>query len=207
MQSYHLVVNNNKDCGYNRIAVVCSLVDYVMSVDASSVMGGVGGANLPKQIRVLSLYRPWPWAIFNLYDRGGIWYNCLNQHWPCQLNPGDYLVINAETTWDEAGANTIQQIAKVKLPLDGNRYQYAEYPKGFVGVVTYLGQVQTSRRHNPWFQGPWGWLIGNPVPIQPKELQRPGKKGLQHLYYDQAKYLESELIRLQAELKTTIADH
>lgn len=82
-----------------------------------------------------------------------------NRSWKCPLNPGDYLAIHAGKQWDAKQAAWIEEKFQVSIGPDN------QHPTGVVAVVRFVGNVQASE--SPWFFGPWGWVMEDPVAIAP----------------------------------------
>lgn len=110
---------------------------------------------MKKQIRGLTLQRPWEWAIFDVDADKDV----ENRTWqPPADMIGHYLAIHAGKTWDHDGARWIQGRFGLIVPNDT--------PSGaIVGVVRLVDVVTES--DNPWFAGPFGWRLARKVAIEP----------------------------------------
>jgi hypothetical protein len=114
-----------------------------------------------KQIRGLTLQRPWPWAIFHAGKP------IENRTWqPPRSMIGQYLAIHAGQTWDKAGARWIEDKFGLVVPKDEGG--------AIVGVVRLAGVVEES--DSPWFVGPFGWELTDRIAIEPVKCS--GKLGL-----------------------------
>lgn len=117
-----------------------------------------------KQLYAVTLWRPWPYAIMRL----GKDYE--NRTWKCWLKPDSYLAIHAGKRWDESGAGWISGNFGVHvLPA---RLKHTE--GAIVGIVRFGGNIKLD--NSPWFSGPVGWRLYEPVPIDPVPCS--GKQGL-----------------------------
>lgn len=120
-----------------------------------------------KDIRGLTLHRPWPTAIFRIGK------DVENRSWkPSGRFVGSYLAIHAGKTFDEGAAEFIHHLTgKMIGPEDC-------FPAGhIVGVAQVARFVEASE--SPWFFGPWGWELSDKVIIDPISMR--GAQGLWRL--------------------------
>ena len=101
-------------------------------------------------MRALTLYRPWPWAIFH----GPA--HCLKdvetRDWGADWIVGETVALHAGKRIDTPERIAfIERVCGVRPPEDGG-------PTGIIGVVRFTAMVTASK--SPWFMGPVGWQIG-----------------------------------------------
>ena len=115
-------------------------------------------------MKALTLIRPWPWAI--LY--GGK--RCENRTWrPPASVVGQVIAIHAGRTYDEAAEERICRI--MGSGTDGSRID-----EGIVGTARITGVVD-SLPGDPWFVGPFGWVLGD-VRALARPIPCRGSQGL-----------------------------
>ena len=116
-------------------------------------------------IKGLTLIRPWPFAILMLGKR------IENRSWKPNLNVGDWIAIHAGAKWDKSDAEWISRRFRIVPSKEA-------HPTGvIVGVARYQGY--TSYSPDPWFFGPYGWLLSNVQAITP--IPHKGALGLWEL--------------------------
>ena len=123
-------------------------------------------------MRALTLWRPWPWAIFELPP--GVAKRVENRPAPPpQTVIGERLAIHAGKTYDDDAALELQ------LRFGGAHRvpDEDEDPIGLIGFVTVVGyrdhaaEVRIGARPgaapaDPWFCGPYGWLLDEVVALR-----------------------------------------
>ena len=101
-------------------------------------------------MRALTLYRPWPWALFHappdqIKD-------VENRQWSARWILGEQVAIHAGQHVDLPAFDFIEKVCGVRPPPDGG-------PTGIIGVVRFDDMVEAS--DSPWFTGPIGWRVGS----------------------------------------------
>src|SRR5262249_12823997 len=101
-------------------------------------------------MRALSLWRPWPWALF--FAPPDRIKNVENRCWAADWIIGEPIAIHAAHKVDGPEAfSFIERTSGVRPPEDGGDV-------GFIGVVRFDAMLRESS--SPWFVGPVGWQIG-----------------------------------------------
>jgi hypothetical protein len=123
-----------------------------------------------RDLRALTLYRPWPWAILNGK-------NCENRPWgPWQVVLGEYIALHAGQTWDSDGAEAIRNLLPAMPPSDKDHLAGA-----IVGVARVAGCKRMGGNGDfehvsgdpkaifsvEWFSGPFGWVLTDIAAIEP----------------------------------------
>jgi hypothetical protein len=121
---------------------------------------------MKRQIKGITLQRPWGYAVTHLGK------DIENRTWECDLDRGDFLVIHNGKKWDKDGELFIRQENRTELI--SNPDEELCPPGAIIGLVTFLGNLYQS--DSPWFAGPVGWQIVNPVSIPP--IPYKGQLGL-----------------------------
>ena len=102
-------------------------------------------------LKALSIRQPWAWLMVNgLKD-------IENRTWRTQFRGRIY--VHASKRWDYEGQLWLQQNHPVVLDLELDRSSV--FTGGIVGEMTIVDCVTHSL--SPWFQGPSGFLVENPV--------------------------------------------
>jgi len=128
-------------------------------------------------MRVLSLSRPWTWAIFDPIANKGI----ENRSWPPPIEAiGNQIAIQAAKSWDEDALQFFLKLGLSNFPNRKDRYVSG----AIIGVVT-LDKVVTSARTLPpeqarWFFGEYGWIFTDRV-LLPTPIPMTGSLGLRWL--------------------------
>jgi len=116
------------------------------------------------QIRGLTLWRPWAWAICHAGKR------VENRDWrPPAWMLGCFIAIHAGKTLDDQALAELQEdgsldLATAEVPRDGG-------PQGIVAVARLARVVDASAQLPPdqwrWFFGAYGWVLEDVVAIEP----------------------------------------
>jgi hypothetical protein len=131
-------------------------------------------------VKAITLKHPWPWAVAVLGKR------IENRKWlpsPRQLKVDDYLAIHGGK-WPTSGSDLDDVMCEAtdlafahrdKLP--GGNPTLLDVAKfsGIVAVCRFGGAVTDSP--NPWFEGPYGWVLGSVV-VLPRPVICKGAQGL-----------------------------
>lgn len=131
-------------------------------------------------MKALTLWRPWPWAIFH---GGPNSKRIENRPWmPSESMINTVFALHAGQYFDELALAFIAN--RVEKPFGGNSpvftpFDQREHPTGIIGVATLRGWVQTARHASEfmagqqvWFSGPLAWLLSDaralskPVPCK-----------------------------------------
>lgn len=98
------------------------------------------------EIRGLTLWRPWPWAILHGSKR------IENRPWACpQHAVGQLIALHAGKRWHDDGAESIAAMHP-EMPRGSD-----DHAVGIVGVARVVGCITDS--DDRWFFGPYGWLL------------------------------------------------
>ena len=104
-------------------------------------------------MKALSIRQPWAWLIAHGYK------DIENRTW-LPRKPFFKFAIHAPKTFDANGYAWVQENF-IDIPLPSiSKFKFG----GIIGQVEYRGHVQ-GIHPNPWFTGPYGWLLANPQPI------------------------------------------
>jgi hypothetical protein len=117
-------------------------------------------------MKALTLIRPWSTLIALGHKP------IENRTWkpsPAQLRDGEDLAIHAGKKWDEEVADFALSLGVEISPKDDDHPHSA-----IICVVNYMGTVGASS--NPWFFGPWGWVLRDIRPLTP--IPCKGAQGL-----------------------------
>jgi hypothetical protein len=112
-------------------------------------------------MRALTLWRPWPGAIFSLPPARAK--DVENRTWVAPWIVGEPVAIHAGQHVDRSAFDYIERVAGVRPPEDGGAL-------GIVGVVVFDAMLASC--DSPWFIGPVGWQIAKqqallePVPCR-----------------------------------------
>lgn len=136
------------------------------------------------ELRALTLWRPWPHAIF--YGGKRI-ENRPWRPWPSII--GKLIAIHAGVKYDQEMADEMREIGLYDPPED------KWCPKGIVGLARVTGYKEHSGRlidvfgenQDPWFSGPFGWDLNDITPF----LQPVACKGAQGLWVVKGDVLEA----------------
>lgn len=118
-------------------------------------------------MKALTLYRPWAWSIIHGPKR------IENRPWkPHASIIGQQFFIHAGSKWDAEGAAYIEKVIGRALPPEAANM-------GIVGRVRCTGFLDKSRGltdlappgQEPWFFGPYGWLLDEVIRHRPSALQ------------------------------------
>lgn len=111
-------------------------------------------------MRALTLWRPWPWAIFHAPKNPK---RIENRPWkPWNSIVGQRIVLHAGQTFDKSAVDDI-------LAITLGRHQLHTLPArasdtGLIGVATVLGWAASPTElgdpaQEQWFSGPFAWLL------------------------------------------------
>jgi hypothetical protein len=143
----------------------------------------------------LSLWRPWPWAIFHLPPRDAK--SVENRSWaPPKALVGTRFAIHAGQRFDDESAERIAEMYQ-RGPLKENPLAVAT---GIIGTVTLWGWVHSTESifpdnrdlldhggrltreqalrviRSPWFAGPYGWVLAERqllrTPVECRGMQK-----------------------------------
>lgn len=120
-----------------------------------------------RQIRGLTLIRPWGYAIAHLGK------DVENRTWNCYLKPGDFIAIHNGMKWDDSALECIQDCMGVA----GSVTKETDKSSQIIAVAQFVGNVTES--DSTWFVGPVGWQLRDVTPISPVDCK--GKQGLWNL--------------------------
>jgi hypothetical protein len=115
--------------------------------------------SVKKQIRFLTLHRPWGYA-FTKLDK-----TIENRSMPCHLPLGSFIALHHGKKWDEDGMGFITDLQAYEgkpLP-DWTPENVPEFE--VIAIARFDGYVEKS--DNPWFFGPYAWKLKNIVEIEP----------------------------------------
>lgn len=131
-------------------------------------------------MKALTLWRPWPWAIF--HAPAAIAKRIENRPWkPWHLIRGKRIALHAGKHWDAEGAGRILQ-----LVLEGSRppTRTPEHwvEEGIIGTACVDGyiedyQLAADLGQGPWWTGPYAWVLSD-VRALPRAIPCKGKQGL-----------------------------
>lgn len=141
---------------------------------------------MQSNLRAITLWRPWPWAIVSLGK------DHENRTWECWLRPDEFLAIHAGKGWDKEATGWIAERFGVIAPP-----KQAHIAGAVVAVARFGGNVRISA--SQWFAGPVGWKLYDVVEIEPVACQ--GAQGLWKLPGDVLKQVRAAY--QAAQLATT----
>lgn len=141
-------------------------------------------------IRCLTLWRPWPWAIFHAPTNPKRLENRPWKPWSSIIN--QRIVLHAGKTFDSDAADDLCSMFGLHPDGDVPRGWTDE---GLIGVATIRGWAESEEDcerfmvgQSEWFSGPYAWLLSDviafPVPIPAK-----GKQGLWVLDPEQERHV------------------
>jgi len=127
------------------------------------------------ELRALTLWRPWPHAIFYGGKR------IENRPWkPWKRIVGQYIALHAGLKYDSKGAAWMREMELYDPPED-------EWcPRGcIVGVARVTGYINDDEElyfnrsgdQSSWYMGPYGWVLKDVVAFQ-EPVKATGKMGL-----------------------------
>jgi len=129
-------------------------------------------------IRALTLHRPWSDAIATGQKR------IENRPWkPWPKIIGRDIAIHAGKQYDHKGARYMLRSGIFHPPVD------VLSPTGVVAIVTVAGFVSEIDHENPWFFGPYGWILKN-VRRLTKPIHCSGRQGLWRVPNDVVRELQ-----------------
>ena len=122
-------------------------------------------------MKALTLWRPWPHAIF--YGGKRI-ENRTWKPWPSII--GKRIALHAGARYDAEGAALMRISGLYDAPSEHH------CPKGvIIGVATITGCVTES--DDPWFFGPYGWKLADVIAL-PEPIPCRGAQGLWDVPYE-----------------------
>lgn len=135
-------------------------------------------------MKAITLWRPWPYAIFHLPP--AIAKRVENRSWkPPRDIVGQRIAIHAGKTWDEDGKDFIgRHLAELGLLADlkaqpGHDARVKD--EGIIGTAFLAGFLDIGDYRQPpfrpWFQGPFGWLLDDARAL-PEPIPCKGQRGL-----------------------------
>jgi len=134
-------------------------------------------------MKALTLWRPWPWAIF--WPRPGLAKDVENRTWPPpQSVIGQQIAIHAGKRYDEESAEDIAFL------LDLEELPPESMDEGIIGLAT-LDRVVSGGRcgmgpasppgdpaiRSMWYHGPYGWVLRDCIRL-PHPIPCRGSQGL-----------------------------
>lgn len=131
-------------------------------------------------MRVLSLSRPWTWAIFDPIADKGI----ENRTWAPPIEAiGHRFAIQAAKSWDDDAIELFFNLGIDHFPARRDSYPYGV----IVGVAT-LDKVVTTEKTLPakqarWFFGEYGWVLTHRIAL-PEPVPCKGALGFRILPFD-----------------------
>jgi len=142
-------------------------------------------------MRVLSLWRPWPWAIFDPVADKGI----ENRSWPPPVDLiGHQIALQSAQKWDDGAITMFLRLGITHFP---NRKD--AYPSGVITGVGTLDRVVTtsntlSAAQERWFMGEYGWVLTDRVGFTAPVVCKGGQ-GLRYLSDEQEAQVRQQLAR------------
>lgn len=120
-------------------------------------------------MKALSIRQPFAWLICAGYK------DIENRRWPTKFRGRIY--VHTSMQFDYDGFNWVCRNALRLPPLDVETFAYiALYPpEGVVGEVDIVDCVTESK--SPWFEGPFGFVLANPV-LYEQPIPMRGRLGL-----------------------------
>ncbi len=128
-------------------------------------------------MRALTLWRPWPWAIFHAPKYAKRIENRPWKPWPSII--GKRIVLHAGETFDRASVDDILELTETKvLPASAT-------DRGLIGVATIRGYVESAAEafqqvgpeQSDWFSGPFAWVLDD-VRVFAEPIKIMGAQGL-----------------------------
>ncbi len=122
-------------------------------------------------MKALTLWRPWPYAIFHLGKR------VENRGWPFPVDMiGQTIAIHAGKKWDREGERFIRKLSFVdNFHYEGDEEALTEFKGGggkIVGTIRLAGCERFDpkdkyrwQHYAPWTCGPYCWLLAEPVEL------------------------------------------
>lgn len=140
---------------------------------------------LPTVLFGLTLQQPWATAVCDLGKR------VENRSWcPPAHMMGEVIAIHAGKTFHEDGADWLA--ARM-----GRMVRRATVPLGAIVALARIKEVVTERPEDPWFVGPFGWVLEDVVALPP--LTCPGRRQLWRVPADVRVEIERLLIAEKSE--------
>lgn len=132
-------------------------------------------------MKALTLWRPWPWAIFH----GGVWAKRIENRpwkpWPSII--GKPIALHAGKAFDKSAVDEIlDKTAVYGVP---RVLPACATDEGLIGLATVTGYVTTcedaaikaEQGQERWFVGPYAWVLTN-VRTFAEPIRIKGKQGL-----------------------------
>src|SRR5262249_45267103 len=122
-------------------------------------------------VMALSIYAPWPWAIFHAEPRK----NIENRHWPTSYR--GWIAIHQSKK--RITKPYYEEFLSTYKDLGGNLMKVPHRDEFLLGaIVGLVRMVACVKRHaSPWFQGNWGWVLEDPI-VLPEPIEINGQTGL-----------------------------
>ena len=108
------------------------------------------------KMKALSIKQPWAWAILHAGK------DVENRTWATTMRGG--ILVHASKGVDESGFSFIRKLGVLNIPAPN------QLPTG--GIVGYVEITDCVEANcGPWFQGPFGLVLKNPIPLTFKQLK------------------------------------
>lgn len=130
-------------------------------------------------MKALTLWRPWPWAIFHAKHNAKRIENRPWRPWPSII--GKQIVLHAGKTFHKPSVDDILEVTQTTvLPASATDL-------GLIGVATVRGFAESEEGcdqfmvgQSEWFSGPYAWLLSD-VRAFPEPILCDGAQGLWEL--------------------------
>lgn len=127
-------------------------------------------------MKALTLWRPWPWAIFHAKHNPKRIENRPWRPWPSIVDK--VIVLHAGKTFDKPNVDGVLELTRtLVLPASATDL-------GLIGVATVRGVAACEAEceqfmigQSEWFSGPYAWLLSD-VHAFPEPIPCDGKQGL-----------------------------
>jgi len=118
-----------------------------------------GALTLPTVLFGLTLQQPWATAIRDLGKR------VENRSWrPPDRLIGEVIALHAGRVFQEDAADWL-------AARTGRMVQRSTVPLGAIMALARIKKVVTDRANDPWFVGPYGWVLEDVMPLPPLPCQ------------------------------------
>jgi hypothetical protein len=151
-------------------------------------------------VKALTLWRPWPWAIFY----GGAKRKLLeNRDWPPPeylVGRGHPLVLHAGKKWDDEGADFIRETLGIGVLPPEAEHEGLIGKTLLTGVARNLPEVPAGQER--WWVGDCGWLMHGPATVAfPEPIPCRGAQGVWELPLELSHRVSDVLIAMDAARK------
>lgn len=153
-------------------------------------------------LKALTLWRPWPWAIFHAPTNPKRIENRPWKPWPSIIDRR--IALHAGKTFDSDAAEDL--CSMYSMHPDGAP-PYGWKHEGLIGVVTIQGTAGSfaeaerfSRGQGEWFSGPYAWLLKDVLAF-PEPIPCRGAQGLWDLPPEAEKKVSETLRAMDAARK------